>query len=71
MSEHELLEQVVVDEAEDAERRRRFPVGAAVELDDLSEAGREDALDRLREAEPVSWLPALGGWLVTGHAEVQ
>ena len=29
------------------------------------------ALDRLREAEPVSWVPALGGWLVTGYAEAR
>ena len=26
------------------------------------------ALDRLREQEPISWVPALGGWLVTSHA---
>jgi cytochrome P450 len=25
-------------------------------------------LDRLRETEPVSWVPALGGWLVTSFA---
>jgi hypothetical protein len=28
------------------------------------------ALRRLREAEPVSWLPAIGGWLVTSAALV-
>lgn len=27
-------------------------------------------LRRLRETEPVSWVPALGGWLVTSRAEV-
>ena len=63
-----LLPQVEVDAAEDAARRERFPVGAAIEFADLEAAGGERALDRLREAEPVSWLPALGGWLVTGHA---
>lgn len=66
-----LLLQVVVDEAEDAARRERFPAGASVEFADLEEAGREEALDLLRAAEPVSWVPALGGWLVTGHADVR
>jgi cytochrome P450 len=42
----------------------RFPVGAAVTLDEL-EDDPHPVLARLREAEPVSWLPALGGWLVT------
>ena len=63
-----LLQQVVIDEAVDAARRERFPVGAALEFADLEDAGREHALDGLREAEPVSWVPALGGWLVTGYA---
>ncbi len=44
-----LLQQVVVDDAEGAARRARFPVGAAIEFADLEEAGREDALDRMRE----------------------
>jgi cytochrome P450 len=64
----ELLHQAEVGVAADAERRLRFPAGAAIEFADLEEAGREDVLDRLREAEPVSWVPALGGWLVTGYA---
>jgi cytochrome P450 len=63
-----LLQQVAIDEATDAARRDRFPAGAAIEFADLEEGGREDALDRLREREPVSWVPALGGWLVTGYA---
>ncbi len=42
----------------------RFPLGAAVTLADL-EGDPHRALARLREHEPVSWLPALGGWLVT------
>src|SRR5688572_29453329 len=49
------------------ERRRRetsFPVGAAATLDQL-ELDPHPLLARLREHEPVSWLPALGGWLVT------
>jgi cytochrome P450 len=41
-----------------------FPLGAAVTLADL-EDDPHPVLARLREGEPVSWLPALGGWLVT------
>ncbi len=63
-----LMQQAEVDEAAAAERQARFPAGAAIGFADLEEAGGEAALDRLRAAEPVSWLPALGGWLVTGHA---
>lgn len=62
-----LLHQAVIDDAEDAARRARFPVGASIGFADLEEAGREEMLDRLREAEPISWVPALGGWLVTGY----
>jgi cytochrome P450 len=63
-----LLQQAEVSDADAAARRARFPAGAAIEFGDLERAGGEAALDRLRDAEPVSWLPALGGWLVTGHA---
>jgi cytochrome P450 len=42
----------------------RFPLGAAVTLADL-EDDPHPVLARLREREPVSWLPVLGGWLVT------
>jgi len=62
-----LLDQVVVSESEDAQRRQAFPAGAAVTLDDLEQAGREHVLDELREREPVTWLPALGGWLITAR----
>jgi len=64
----DLLQQAQVDSGTDAARRERFPVGAAMTFADLEHAGGEAALDRLRDAEPVSWLPALGGWLVTGQA---
>ena len=46
------------------DRAGQYPRGAAVALAEL----REDphpALARLREAEPVSWVPVLNGWLVT------
>ena len=64
---NEWLDQVVVPESEDVQRRQEFPVGAAVTLDDLEQAGREHVLDDLREREPVTWLPALGGWLITAR----
>ncbi|WP_262402932.1 hypothetical protein [Actinomadura sp. CNU-125] len=46
----------------------RFPLGAAVSVADL-EGDPHPHLARLRAAEPVSWLPSLGGWLVTSHAQ--
>ena len=42
----------------------RFPIGAGVSLDQLDEDPHA-LLARLREREPVSWLPALDGWLIT------
>ena len=62
-----MLDQVVVSEREDVQRRQAFPAGAAVTLADLEDAGREHVLDELREREPVTWLPALRGWLVTAR----
>jgi cytochrome P450 len=44
----------------------RFPVGATATVADL-EDDPHPLLARLRAAEPVSWLPALGGWLVTSR----
>ncbi len=41
-----------------------FPVGASVTLAAL-ERDPHPLLARLREREPVSWVPALRGWLVT------
>ena len=43
-----------------------FPVGASVTLAELEE-DPHPVLARLREHEPVSWLPALGAWLVTSR----
>ena len=45
-------------------RRAAFPLGASVAVAELA-ADPHPTLRRLRESEPVSWLPALGGWLVT------
>lgn len=44
----------------------RFPLGAAITLADLDH-DPHPWLARLRDTEPVSWLPALNGWLVTRH----
>jgi cytochrome P450 len=52
--------------AEPAAGGGTFPLGAAVTLADL-DADPHPVLARLRAAEPVSWLPALGGWLVTSR----
>jgi cytochrome P450 len=41
-----------------------FPIGATATLEEL-EDDPHPLLARLREREPVSWVPALGAWLVT------
>ena len=41
-----------------------FPVGSALTLDQLQDDPHPHHA-RLRETEPVSWVPALDGWLVT------
>ena len=43
---------------------RPFPIGASVTVEELS-ASPYDVICRLREHEPVSWLPALNAWWVT------
>lgn len=48
------------------ERTRAFPRGAAVALAAL-DLDPHPVLAELRRHEPVSWVPALGGWLVTRH----
>ena len=45
-------------------RRDMFPIGATVTMRDLG-GELHPLLRRLRASEPVSWLPVLGGWLVT------
>jgi cytochrome P450 len=47
-------------------RQAAFPIGAAATIEEL-EADPHPLLARLCEDEPVSWLPALEGWLVTRH----
>lgn len=46
--------------------KTEFPVGARVTLADLAD-DPHPMLHHLRAAEPVSWLPVLDGWLVTGR----
>ncbi len=45
----------------------RYPVGVAATVAEI-EDDPHPLLARLRASEPVSWLPALDGWLVTSHA---
>ena len=47
-------------------RTALHPIGAAVTVAELT-ADPHPRLAQLREREPVSWLPALDGWLVTRH----
>src|SRR5262245_66590726 len=42
----------------------RSPIGASLTLAEL-EAEPYAAFARLRAHEPVSWVPVLGGWIVT------
>jgi cytochrome P450 len=44
----------------------RYPLGAGVTVAGLT-VDPHPILAALRRAEPVSWLPALNGWLVTRH----
>lgn len=44
----------------------RYPIGESATVEELTD-DPHPLLARLRAAEPVSWLPALGGWLVTRH----
>jgi cytochrome P450 len=46
-------------------RSASFPIGASATLAELEGDDPHGLLDRLREHEPVSWLPALDGWFVT------
>jgi cytochrome P450 len=41
-----------------------FPIGATATIEEL-DADPHPLLARLREREPVSWLPALNAWLIT------
>jgi cytochrome P450 len=50
-------------------RAHWFPLGAGVTVAEL-EGSPYALLARLREHEPVSWLPAVDAWLVTPHALV-
>lgn len=46
-------------------RAIRSPIGGAATLADLEGGDPHPLLARLRENEPVSWLPVVDGWLVT------
>ena len=46
------------------DRAEAFPLGARITLEEL-DRDPHPVLARLRADEPVSWVPALGGWMVT------
>ena len=50
-------------------RRRKYPLGEAVDLEILSQ-DPYPTFARLRVEEPVSWVPALGMWLLTRRKDV-
>ena len=50
-------------------REERFPIGSRVRIADL-ERDPYPILGELREHEPVSWIPALGMWFLTRHADI-
>jgi cytochrome P450 len=52
------------------EKAKRFPLGAAITLAELSD-NPYPAYARLRGAEPISWLPALGMYFVTRYEDVR
>jgi cytochrome P450 len=62
------LDQVVLTEDEERSRRLRFPIGASATMETLEAPDCLDFLARIRPEEPVSWLPALNGWLITSRA---
>lgn len=47
-------------------RDHAFPLGAAITLEAL-DRNPHPLLAELRQREPVSWIPVLGGWLVTRY----
>lgn len=53
---------MVIDVAVD--RSEQFPIGASITVDQL-DAEPYGVLAELRSHEPVSWVPAIGAWLVT------
>lgn len=48
------------------DRQQVYPLGAAVRVTELAH-DMHNVLHRLRSAEPVSWLPAINGWVVSRH----
>jgi cytochrome P450 len=51
-------------------RAQRFPVGSSITLAELAR-DPYPTYARLRAEEPISWLPALNMWYVTGYEDVR
>ena len=62
----DLMNDRTPEPATDGERAERFPIGAAVTIQQL-DRDPHSVHGRLRATEPVSWLPCLDGWLITRH----
>jgi len=52
------------------QREAAFPIGASVTLAELTK-DPYPVFERLRDREPVSWIPALNMWLATRYADVR
>jgi len=52
------------------QREAAFPIGASVTLAELTR-DPYPVFERLREREPISWIPALNMWFATRYADVR
>lgn len=67
-----LVEAFVIDDELRAERRRAYPIGAALALSDLeSYDGGIELQRRLQGEEPVTWFDEIDAWLVTSRHLVE
>jgi cytochrome P450 len=51
-------------------KRARFPLGHDITLDEL-DRDPYPVFARLRQREPISWLPALNMWYIVGYEDVR
>src|ERR1700685_2976804 len=51
-------------------KKARFPIGHEITLAEL-DRDPYPAFARLREREPISWIPALNMWYVVGYEDVR
>lgn len=51
-------------------KKARFPIGHEITLAEL-DCNPYPAFARLREREPISWIPALNMWYIVGYENVR